>query len=200
VVDAVRRCGFLVLTAWLVATACASSPGEASGGGPAAPTPSPSAPATPSSTPIPPVLYFNLTEEDALQYLENLDERIEEALHDGELGPLHDIYTSDGPARRKAAGRIIRNFRRRVVDRLHYEVIQTRVLKIRSQLAVFRQVREVHPCLYTYGDRFDVTPDHRILRQVVIRYMADERLNWKIDREIVRSEVPTGAKVTACPP
>jgi hypothetical protein len=197
VVDVVRRSGVLVLTAWLVATACASSEGEGSGGGPAAPT-SPSAP--PSSTPIPPVLYFNLTEEDALQYLENLDERIEEALHDGELGPLHDIYTSDGPARRKAAARIIRNFRRRVVDRLHYEVFDTKVLKIRSQLAVFRQVREVHPCLYTYADRFDVTPDHRILRQVVIRYMADEQLNWKIDREIVRSEVPTGEKVTACPP
>ena len=194
-----RRSRVLVLAACVVATACASSPDEGTGGGSATPTPSPSPSATPSSTPIPPVLYFNLTEEDALLYLENLDERIEEAFHGGDLGALHDLYTSDGAAGRKAAARIIRDFRRRVVDRRHYEVLHTRVLKIRSQLAVFRQVREVHPCVYTYGDRFDVTPDHRILRQLVIRYMADERLNWKIHREVVLREEPTGQRIPRCP-
>jgi hypothetical protein len=159
-----------------------------------------SATATPSSTPIPPVLYFNLTEEDALQYLENLDLRIQEAFHAGDLGALHDLYTSDGPARRQAAARIIGNFRRGLVDRLRYEVLSTRVLRIGSQVAVFRQVRLVHPCLYTYGDSQDVTRDPRVLRQVVTRHMADERLNWRIHREVVRSEEPTGDRVSACPP
>jgi hypothetical protein len=192
----VGRWWILVVAALLVVPACASADGETPEAGPPTPPPPPS----PSSTPIPPVLYFNLTEEDALDYLEALDLRIEEALHDGDLGALHDLYTSEGPAGRGAAARIISNFRRRVVDRLRYEALSTRVLKIRSQLAVFRQVREVHPCAYKYGDRSDVTPDHRIVREVVIRYMADENLNWKIDREVVMSQEPTGRRVTRCPP
>jgi hypothetical protein len=154
---------------------------------------------TPSSTPIPPVLYFNLTEADARLYLAALDRRIEEARQDGDLGALEDLYTPDGPARREAAAEIIRNFRRRLVDRTRVEVLSTRVLRIRSQLAVFRQVRLVEPCVYTYGSQYDVTPDDRILRQVVIRHMADENLNWKIDREVVLSEQPTGRRVRACP-
>jgi hypothetical protein len=192
----VGRWWILVVAALLVVPACASADGETPEAGPATPPPPPS----PSSTPIPPVLYFNLTEEDALDYLEALDLRIEEALHAGDLGALHDLYTSEGPAGRGAAARIIRNFRRRVVDRLRYEALSTRVLKIRSQLAVFRQVREVHPCVYKYGDRSDVTPDHRIVREVVIRYMADENLNWKIDREVVISQEATGRRVARCPP
>jgi hypothetical protein len=184
----------VVLAAWMAASACAS--GGEPFGGPPIPSPTPA----PSSTPISPVLYFNLTEEDALAYLEALDERIEDALHRGDLGVLHDLYTWDGPARRLAAARIIRNFRRNEVDRLRYEVLRTEVLRITSQLAVFRQVRLVHPCVYTYRHLDDVTPDPRILRQVVIRYMADENLNWKIDREIVRSEVSIGRTITACPP
>jgi hypothetical protein len=192
----VGRWWVFVVVGLLLVPACAPADGETPAAGPATPPPPPS----PSSTPIPPVLYFNLTEEDALEYLEALDLRIEEALHDGDLGALHDLYTSEGPAGRGAAARIIRNFRRRVVDRLRYEALSTRVLKIRSQLAVFRQVREVHPCVYRYGDRSDVTPDHRIVREVVIRYMAGENLNWKIDREVVVRREPTGRRVTRCPP
>lgn len=156
--------------------------------------------ATPTSTPIPPVLYFNLTEEDALSYLEALDERIEAALHDGDLGVLHDLFIRDSPARRDISRRIIRNFQRRLVDRTRYEPVTTEVLRVTSQLAVFRQVRLVHPCVYTYYGRHDTTPDPRVTRQVTLRYMADENLNWKIDREVVKSEKPTGEKVTACPP
>jgi hypothetical protein len=87
-----------------------------------------------------------------------------------------------------------------VVDRLRYETRSTRVLRIRSQLAVFRQVREVHPCVYVYADRSDVTSDPRIVREVVIRHMAGENLNWKIDREVVVRKMPTGRRVTRCPP
>jgi hypothetical protein len=162
-------------------------------------SPSPSLAASPSSTPIPPVLYFNLTEDDALAYLEALDERIEDALHDGELGALNDLYTADGPARPDVTARIVRTFRRGLVDRTRHEVTDTKVVRIRSQLAVFRQTRLVHPCVYTYANRFDVTPDPRVLRQVVVRYMADENLNWKIDREVIVSERPTGQKVIVCP-
>jgi hypothetical protein len=192
----VRPVTLLVLAAALTAAAC-SEPD--SSGGPPIPISS-RVPATPTSTPIPPVLYFNLTEEDALQYLEALDVRIEEALHQGDLGALHDLYTEDGPAAKQMAARIVRNYQRRVVDRLRYEVVTTRVLRIEPQLAVFRQVRLVHPCAYTYDDQYDVTPDPRIMRQVVIRSMTDEQLNWKIDREVVRSEEPTGERVSACPP
>jgi hypothetical protein len=192
----VRRWWVFVVAALLVVPACGPADGETREAGPA----TPSRAHSPSSTPIPPVLYFNLTEEDALEYLEALDLRIEDALHGGDLGALHDLYTSEGPARRSAAARIIRNFRRRVVDRLRYEALSTRVMKISSQLAVFRQVREVHPCAYRYGDRSDVTPEHPIVREVVIRYMADENLNWKIDREVVVRREPTGRMVTRCPP
>ncbi|HZB04372.1 MAG TPA: hypothetical protein VE737_08635, partial [Actinomycetota bacterium] len=177
---------------------CASSGPEKSGRATPGPTSSPAS--TPTSTPIPPVLYFNLTEEDALSYLEALDERIEEALHDGDLGALHDLFIGDGPARREIARRIIRTFQRRLVDRTRYEPVSTKVLRITSQLAVFRQVRLVYPCVYTYDDWYDVTPDDRVMRQVVIRRMADEQLNWRIEREVVRSEKPIGEKVTACPP
>jgi hypothetical protein len=192
----VRALTILVVAVGLTAAACSEPDPSA---GPPIPISS-RVPATPSSTPIPPVLYFNLTEEDALAYLEALDIRIEEALHRGDLGALHDLYTEDGPAGKRMAARIVRNFQRRVVDRLWYEVVSTRVLRITSQLAVFRQVRLVHPCAFTYGDQYDATPDPRIMRQVVIRTMADENLNWKIDREVVRSEEPTGDRVSPCPP
>lgn len=159
------------------------------------PIPSPSAPLSADH----PVQYFNLSEEDALSYLSSLNHRALEALHDGDLDALHDIYTSDGPAGRKAAATIMREFRQRLVDRTEFEVISTQVLKIRSQMAVFRQVRLVYPCVWTYDDRHDVTPDDRVVRQVLIRYMADERLNWRLHRDIVRAEKPTGDRVTACP-
>jgi hypothetical protein len=164
------------------------------------PSPASSPEASPSSTPIPPVLYFNLTEEDALSYLEALDQRIEDALHDGDLGALHDLFIRGSPARRDISRRIIRNFQHRLVDRTRYEPVTTEVLRVTSQLAVFRQVRLVHPCVYTYYGRHDTTPDARVTRQVTLRYMADENLNWKIEREVVKSENPTGQKVTACPP
>jgi hypothetical protein len=181
-----------------VAAAACSSPGA--GGAGAAPT-------TSAPTPRPsvtlsaehPVLHFNLTEEDALTYLEELDRRSLEALHDGDLGALRDLYTTDGPARREIAGTIIRQFRKGLVDSTDIEVMDTQVLRITSQLAVFRQVRLVRPCVYTAGTLYDVTPDHRVLRQVMIRYMADERLNWRIHREVIERSVPTGEKVTACP-
>jgi hypothetical protein len=193
----VRRLGILLVGGALAAASCSAE--RAPSAGPPTPTPS-RVPATPLSTPIPPVLYFNLTEEDALRYLEALDDRIEEALHEGDLGALHDLYTDDGPAGKRMAERIVRNYRRRVVDRLRYEVVSTRVLRIGPQVAVFRQVRMVHPCAFTYDDQHDVTPDSRIMRQVVVRTMADERLNWKIEREMVRSQEPTGDRVSPCPP
>jgi hypothetical protein len=179
----------------VLASACTSSAGDGRGPGEAASSPAP----VPSSTPVNPVLYFNLTEEDALAYLEQLDQRIEEALHDGDLGALQDLYVTGSPAARRMAGRIIRNFRQGLVDRLEYEVLDTRVLRISSQLAVFRQVRLAVPCVYTFAGHQDVTPDPRVMRQVVVRYMADERLNWRIEREVVRSEEPTGENAS-CPP
>jgi hypothetical protein len=181
-----------------VAAAACSSPGA--GGAGAAPT-------TSAPTPRPsvtlsadhPVQYFNLSEEDALAYLEQLERRALEALHGGDLGAVHDIYTSDGPAGAEAAATIVRQFRRRLVDSTDIEVLDTEVLSITSQLAVFREVRVVRPCVYTLGTLRDVTPDNRVLRQVVIRHMADERLNWRIHRDVIQQSVPTGERVTACP-
>jgi hypothetical protein len=198
VIGPVPRSRLVIPLAVSLLAGCAASGPEEAGRPPPSPVFSPEA--SPTSTPIHPVLYFNLTEEDALAYLEALDERIEQAMHEGDLGALHDIYTREGVARRKAAARIVANFRRRLVDRLRYEVLDTEVLRIGSQLAVFRQVRLVRPCVYTFNGRHDETPDPHVTRQVVLRYMADENLNWKIDREVVVSERRTGAKVTACPP
>jgi hypothetical protein len=77
----------------------------------AVPTAPPSSPsASPTTTPVAPTLYFNLNDEEALDYLSDIEGRADEALHRGDLGALHDIYTSDGPARDTAARRIIRNF------------------------------------------------------------------------------------------
>jgi hypothetical protein len=190
------RTSFLV--AFLVsvlAAACTTSAADDGGTPGEASSPAP----VPSSTPVHPVLYFNLTEDDALAYLEELDRRIEEALHDGDLGALQDLFVTGSPAALRMAGRIIRNFRQGLVDRLRYEVLDTRVLRISSQLAVFRQVRLAVPCVYTFAGHKDVTPDPRVMRQVVIRNMADEGLNWRIEREVVRSEEPTGENAS-CPP
>jgi hypothetical protein len=198
VIGLVSRSRLVIPLAVFLLVGCASSGPEESGRATPGPTSGPAS--TPTSTPIPPVLYFNLTEEDALSYLEALDERIEQALHDGDLGALQDLFVGDGPARKEISRRIIRSFQRRLVDRTRYEPVSTKVLRVTSQLAVFRQVRLVYPCVYTYDGRYDVTPDHRVMRQVVIRWMADEQLNWRIERELVRSEKPTGEKVTACPP
>ena len=195
-----RRTGSLVVLACLLA-ACSPARTEPRQKATPTPTATPAPSPTPrvSSTPIPPVLYFNLTEEDALLYLNALTRRIEEARHDGDLGALEDLYMPDSPARKQAAAVIIRNFRRRLVDRTHTEVVSTRVLSVSSPLAVFRQVRLIEPCLYTYANQYDVTPDDRIVRQVVRVYMADENLNWKIQREVILSEEPTGERVQACP-
>lgn len=78
-------------------------------------------------------------------------------------------------------------------------MVQTEVVRIRSQMAVFRQVRLVSPCVWTYDDRVDVTPDHRVMRQVLLRYMRDERPNWRLHRDEVLRQEPTGERVTACP-
>jgi hypothetical protein len=189
------RLGPLLLLVAAVAGACSSPDPETGGAGVSTPTPEASA----DHSVLPPVLYFNLTEEDALTYLEELDHRIQEAIHHGDLGALHDIYTHDGPAGLEAADTIIRQFRRGLVDSTDIEVVSTEVLRITSQLAVFRQVRLVRPCVYTFGAQQDVTPDHRVMRQTVIRHMADERLNWRIHREVIERSVPTGERVTACP-
>lgn len=184
----------------ILATACllaACSPGRTEPRQAADPTPS--ATPRPTSTPVHPVVYFNVTEEDALLYLNALMRRIEQARHDGDLGALEDLFMPDSPARKKASAVIIRNFRRRLVDRTHIEVVSTRVLRTSSQLAVFRQVRLVEPCVYAYASQEDLTPDDRIVRQVVRVYMADENLNWKIDREVLLSEEPTGKRVRSCP-
>lgn len=188
---------FLAASVFMSAAACVENKEERAIGTQSPPQPSPSPSASLSADH--PVQYFNLSEEDALSYLSSLNDRALEALHEGDLGALHDIYTSDGPAGRKAAATIMREFRRRLVDRTEIDVISTEVLRIRSQMAVFRQVRLVYPCVWTYDDRHDVTPDDRVVRQVLIRYMADERLNWRLHRDIVRAEKPTGDRVTACP-
>jgi hypothetical protein len=190
--------GRTILVAFLVSVLAAACTSSAEGDGRAPGEASSPAP-VPSSTPVHPVLYFNLTEDDALAYLGELDRRIEEALHDGDLGALQDLYVTESLAARRMAGRIIRNFRQGLVDRLRYEVLDTRVLMISSQLAVFRQVRLAVPCVYTFAGHKDATPDPRVMRQVVIRYMADERLNWRIEREVVRSAEPTGENAP-CPP
>jgi hypothetical protein len=168
----------------------------------AVPTARPSSPSpSPTSTPVAPTLYFNLNdEEEALDYLSDIEGRADEALHRGDLGALHDIYTSDGPARDTAARRIIRNFDHGRVDRTRHRVVKTRVLTVRSQVATFRQVRLVLPCVFSYDANEDVTPDPRVIRQVVMVRMVAENLNWKIDREVVLRQEATGAKVTTCPP
>ena len=160
-------------------------------------SPSPSS----TSTPVAPTLYFNLDDdEEALDYLSDIEGRAVEALHRGDLGALHDIYTSDGPARDMAARRIIRNFDHGLVDRTRHRAVKTRVLKVSSQVATFRQVRLVLPCVYSYDANEDVTPDPRVIRQVMMVWMVSEGLNWKIDREVVVRQEATGAKVTSCPP
>jgi hypothetical protein len=168
----------------------------------AVPSARPSSPSpSPTSTPVAPTLYFNLDdEEEALDYLRDIESRADEALHRGDLGALHDIYTSDGLARDTAARRIIRNFDHGLVDRTRHREVKTRVLTVRSQVATFRQVRLVLPCVFSYDANEDVTPDPRVIRQVVMVRLVAENLNWKLDRvEVVRKE-PTGAKVTTCPP
>lgn len=97
------------------------------------------------------------------------------------------------------ARRILRNFRRGVIDRTRQRALRTTLLEVRSQFAEFRQVRLVSPCLYTYQGHLDVTPNRRVLRQVLLRRMADENLNWKLEREVLLRSEPTGAKA-ACPP
>lgn len=168
----------------------------------AVPTARPSSPSpSPTTTPVHPTLYFNLNdEEEALDYLTEIEDRAVDALHRGDLGALHDIYTSEGPARDAAAQRIIRNFDHGLVDRTRHRAVKTRVLTVRSQVATFRQVRLVLPCVFSYAANEDVTPDPRVIRQVVMVRMVAENLNWKIDREVVLRQETTGAKVTACPP
>jgi hypothetical protein len=183
------------LVAVLLALSTLSACSDPTEGRTGPPSPSPS----PTGSVQHPVVYFDLSEEDALGYLANLDERALEALHDGSLGSLHDIYTSDGPARREAAATIVREFERGWVDRTEIEVLETEVLRIGPQMAVFRQVRLLYPCVWTYDDRVDVTPDDRVVRQVLIRYMADEYLNWRLHRDVIRREEPTGERVGACP-
>jgi len=112
---------------------------------------------------------------------------------------LHDIYISDGLARRDAAATIVRQYRRRLVDRTEIEVVQTEVVRIGSQVAVFRQVRRVSPCIWTYDDRGDLTSDLRVIRQVLLRYIREERLNWRLHRDEVLRQEPTGERVTICP-
>jgi hypothetical protein len=168
----------------------------------AGPTARPSSPSpSPTTTPVHPTLYFNLNdEEEALDYLTEIEDRAVDALQRGDLGALHDVYTSDGPARDAAAQRIIRNFDHGLVDRTRHRAVKTRVLTVRSQVATFRQVRLVLPCVFSYGANEDVTTDPRVIRQVVMVRMVAENLNWKIDREVVLRQETTGAKVTACPP
>lgn len=168
----------------------------------AVPTARPSSPSpSPTTTPVHPTLYFNLDDdEEALDYLTDIEDRAVDALQQGDLGALHDIYTSDGPARDAAARRIIRNFDHGLVDRTRHRAVKTRVLTVRSQVATFRQVRLVLPCVFSYDANEDVTPDPRVIRQVVMVRMVAENLNWRIDREVVLRREATGAKVTTCPP
>jgi len=164
---------------------------------PPSPSPSPS----PATTPVAPTLYFNLNdEEEALDYLSDIQRRALDALHGGDLGALHDIYTRDGPAGESAARRIIRNFEDRLVDRTRQRAVETEVLRVRSQVATFREIRLILPCVFSLDSNEDMTLDPRVLRQVVAVRMIAENLNWKIDRiEVIREE-RTGRKVTACPP
>ena len=162
--------------------------------------------AAPSATPSPPsggsveapTVLFNLSEADALDYVEDLIVRAEEALQEGNLGALKDLYTEDGPARREAAAAILRDFRNGWVNDTEIEVERTRIVSIESRLAVFEQVRLVRPCVYDFNNNLVATSDDREMRQAVTVYMADEHLNWRIDREVVRRSEPTGERV-ACP-
>jgi hypothetical protein len=179
----------------LVAMACSAQTGEDSRTA-SDPAETPRAVSTATDHPV---LQFNLTEEDALDYLKHLDERAEAALHDGELGSLKDVYISHGPAGRRAAALVIEDFRNGWVNRTRIEARSTEILRIRSDLAVFRQIRLVYPCIYEFDTNLDVTPDSRVLRQVVVRYMALENLNWRLERDVVKSSRPTGDRVKACP-
>jgi hypothetical protein len=183
---------FLILA---LTSACSTSDERADRSPEPSPSPSPS---TSSGAPHPGT-YFNLTEEDALNYIGYLMDRAGEAVHAGDLGALQEIYTEDGPARRHVAGTIIRDFQNGWINSTDVEVVRTRVLRITSQLAVFEQVRLVRPCVYDFNTNLEAGRDHHELRQVVTVYMADEFLNWRIDREMVGRSEPTGQRVP-CPP
>ncbi len=190
-----RRSRWLRLVALIIVPAAAcSTTGERADPSPQ-PAPSPSA----SSGAPHPGTYFNLTEADAVNYIGYLMERSQEAVQAGDLGALQDIYTRDGPARGDVAATIIRDFRNGWINSTEVEVVRSRVRHIDSQLAVIEQVRLVRPCAYGFNSNLDATPDNREMRQTVTVYMADEFLNWRIDREVVRRSEPTGQRVD-CPP
>ena len=179
----------------LIAAACTPSVTDR-----AEPTPAASPSAAPSaSLPPNPVLYFNLSEADALDYLAHLQARALEALRGGDLGDMKDVYTRDGAAGRAAAAAVIEDFRNKSVNATEIDVLRTEIVSIGSQLAVFDVVRIVRPCVYDYDTNLSTTEDDRERREVARVYMADEKLNWRLDREVVRRSAPTGERVP-CPP
>ena len=159
---------------------------------------------SPSPTPRPsvslrhPVQNFDLTEEDALTYLGSIDERLQQALHEGSLGPLHDATTRDGDARRVAADTIVRDFRNGWVNRTTIEVERTEIVSLEQHLAVFEQTRLVRPCVYDLNS-LQVVGDDRVVRETVRRYMAEEDIDWRLDHEEVLRSSPTDER-TDCPP
>ena len=161
--------------------------------------PSPTAAPEPSHTVLHPDEYFNLSEADALDYLHDLEVRAEDALHEGDLGALLDIYTRDGEAGREASATIVRDYRNAWENATDIEIVSTRILRITSQLAVFRVVQVIRPCVFDVDTHVDATEDPRVLRQVVTRSMADEQLNWRLHRDVIERSEPTGERAD-CPP
>ena len=181
----------------IVASLCVGC--TASSSSPASPTPAPTI-SDPSMGDAPhPGSYFNLSEEDALDYIGDLIDRSQEAIRAGDLGVLKDVYTLDGPAGRAAEATIVRDFRNRWINATEVELVRTRILSIDSQLAVFEIVRLVRPCVYDFNTNLDMTEDGRERREVVKVFMADEYLNWRLDREVVMRSAPTG-EPAPCPP
>jgi hypothetical protein len=112
---------------------------------------------------------------------------------------MKDIYTRDGAMGRAAASTVARDYRNGWINATETEIVRREIVSIDSQLAVFDMVRIVRPCVHDFNSNLDMTPDDRERREVVRIFMADEFLNWRLDREEISRSVPTGERVD-CPP
>jgi hypothetical protein len=161
-------------------TACSS-------GAPPRADPTPTSP----KTLRPPTEYFNLTEDEAVDYLHDLDRRVAEDIANRDSSDVDDLFVDGSPAEARFL-RLIRESRRQgYVDRTAYQVLETDVLEVESTRAEFEETRLVRPCRVSDDGR-DVTPDHAVVRQVVTRVMALESLNWRLARDQVASSRPIG--------
>jgi hypothetical protein len=171
-----------------VLAGCSPSPEPAVG---------PSPTTSPTGTVRPPTEYFDLTQEDALDYLHDLDVRVAEAIRTRDTSDFDDLFIDGSPAELRARAAIGRARSQGYVDRTAYRVRETEVLSITATRAVFRQIRLVLPCRVSEEGEA-VTPDPVIVLQTVRRFMDLEELNWRLARDVVEASRPTGSRAP-CP-